>query len=66
VTSLALLVVPAFTSSLNSVTENYNWDFAYTKEFLVAVDELDIDKMKAIPKEAIDVYGGHNLGWQIF
>jgi hypothetical protein len=38
--SLGLLAIPAFTSSLSSVTDtlSYNWDFAYANEFLVVVD----------------------------
>jgi len=49
-TSRGLLAIPAFTLSLSSVTDalNYNWDFAYAKEFLVALDELDMNKLKTI------------------
>ena len=48
-TSRGLLAIPAFILSLSSVRDtNYNWDFAYAKEFLFAVDELDMDKMKTI------------------
>jgi hypothetical protein len=27
---------------------DYKWDFAYANEFLVALDELDMDKLKTI------------------
>ena len=49
-TSRGLLAIPAFTLSLSSVTDalNYNWDFAYAKEFLVALDELVMNKLKTI------------------
>jgi len=49
-TSRGLLDIPAFTLSLSSViaTLNYIWDFAYAKEFLVVLDELDMDKLKTI------------------
>jgi len=45
---------------------NYNWNFAHAKEFLVALDELDIDKLKTTPKKAIEFYGVNTLGWYIF
>ena len=31
---------------------NYNWDWAYTNEFLVTIDDLDMDKMRTNAQEA--------------
>jgi len=44
-----------FTASLGSVTDilNYNWDCAYTNESPVVVEDLYVDKLRAIAQEAV-------------
>jgi len=44
-----------FTASLGSVTDilNYNWDCAYANESPVAVEDLDVDKLRAIAQERL-------------
>jgi len=44
-----------FTASLGSVTDilNYNWDCAYANESPVAVEDLDVDKLRTIAQEAV-------------
>ena len=54
------------TASLGSVTDtlNYNWGCAYTNEFPVAVEDLDMGKLRTIAEEAIGLMRGHNFGWK--
>jgi hypothetical protein len=46
-----------FTASLISLTEVLNWDWAYTNEFPVAVEDLIVDKLRTIAQEAVSIYG---------
>jgi len=48
-----------FIASLDSVTDisHYNWYCAYTNEFPVAVEDLDMDKLRTIAQEAVYLYG---------
>jgi hypothetical protein len=48
------------TASLGSVTDtlNYNWDCAYANEFPVAVEGLDVDKLRTTAQEAIGLMRG--------
>jgi len=43
---------------LGSVTGalNCNWDYAYANEFPAVVEDLDVDKPRAIFQEAIGLY----------
>jgi len=52
------LAIPAFYCIAGSVTDtlNHNWDSAYANEFPFAADDLDVDKLKIIAKEAIVFY----------
>jgi hypothetical protein len=49
-----------FTASLGSVTDtlHYNWYCAYANEFTVAVEYLDVRKVKAIVQDATGLYEG--------
>jgi len=42
-----------------SVTDilNYNLNYAYTNEFPIAVEDLDVDKPRTIAQEVIGLYG---------
>jgi hypothetical protein len=57
------LAIPVLTASLGSVTGTlkYNRNCAYANEFPVAVEDLDIDKLKTIPQGAIDLMRGQKL-----
>jgi hypothetical protein len=37
-------------------TLNRKWDSAYANEFTFVADDLDVDKLKTIAKEAIGFY----------
>jgi hypothetical protein len=49
-----------FTASLGSVTDtlHYNWDCAYVNEFTVAVEDLDVRKVKAIAQDVTGLNEG--------
>jgi hypothetical protein len=64
-----------FTASLDTVTDtlNKNWYCAYANEFPVAVEDLDVEKLRTTAQEAMGLYGGvarggmeHNFGWKTF
>jgi hypothetical protein len=49
---------------LSSVTDtlNYNWDCAYANGFPVAVEDSDVDKLRAIAQKTLGLLKGHNFG----
>jgi len=49
-----------FTASLGSVRDTLtcNWVCAYVNEFPVAVEDLDLNKLRTIAQEAIGLYEG--------
>ena len=57
-----------FTASLGSVKRHlkYNLDCAYTNEFPVACEELDVSNPRTIPREVIRLIRGHNFDWKDF
>jgi len=57
-----------FTASLDSVKIHlkYNWDRAYTNEFPVACEELDVGNLRTIAREVIRLIRGHTFGWKDF
>ena len=57
------LAIPAFTTSLGSVTDtlNCNWDYAYANEFPVAVEDHDVGKLRTLAEEAIGLIGGGGI-----
>ena len=52
------LVVPAFTASLGSVTD-YKLGCAYANEFPVAVEDLDVGKLRTIHQDAVGLLRRH-------
>ena len=57
------LTIPALTTSLGSITDtlNCNCNCAYVNEFPVAVEDLEVDKLRTIPQGAIDLMRGYKL-----
>jgi len=39
---------------------------AYANEILVAVEDLDVNKIRTKAHAAMGLYGGHYFGWQAF
>ena len=62
------LANPALTASRGSVrhTLKYNWDRAYVDEFPIAVEDLDVGKLRTIVQGAIGLMRRHNFGWKAF
>jgi hypothetical protein len=48
------------TALLGSVTD-YKWACAYAKEFAVAVEDLDLSKLRTIRQEAVGLLRRHNI-----
>jgi hypothetical protein len=61
--ALVYLTSAVLTALLGSITDNLNcnWDCVYAKEFPLAVEDPDIDKLRAIAQAAIDIMGGRKL-----
>jgi hypothetical protein len=62
----ACLVIPALTASLGSIpdTLNCNCDCSYANEFPLAVEDLDVDKLRTSAQEAIGLMRGRYFGWK--
>ena len=54
------LAIPAFAVSLGSVTDtlNCNLGCVFANEFAIAVEDLDVDKLRTIAQEAAGFYEG--------
>lgn len=59
----ACLAFPALTPSLGSITDilNCNCGCAYANEFPVAVEDLDVDKLRTIAQGAVDLMRGYKI-----
>jgi hypothetical protein len=62
----ACLPIPALTALLGSITDilNCNCDCPYANDFPVAVENLDVDKLRTFSPGTIGLMKGRYFGWK--